>query len=102
MLGNEIGQVLICVLTEGEGKWTGFPGVPDLWIATAELEKLLLLTAAKKDVKARQQQCYSKWDQLVVRMDVWHFMRRIALGVTTDSHPLYGPFLNRFVPGSFS
>lgn len=38
---------------------------------------------------------FSEWDQLVVRLDVWHFMSRIALGVTTDSHPLYGPFMGR-------
>lgn len=28
-----------------------------------------------------------------MRLDAWHFMRRIALGCTTDSHPLYGTFM---------
>lgn len=38
---------------------------------------------------------FSEWDQLIVRLDLWHFMRRFAVGVTTDSHPLYGPFMKR-------
>ncbi len=38
---------------------------------------------------------FGEWEQLVVRLDVWHLMRRFARGVTTDSHLLYGPFMAR-------
>ncbi|KAJ8289329.1 hypothetical protein GJAV_G00000020 [Gymnothorax javanicus] len=38
---------------------------------------------------------FGEWDQLVVRLDVWHLMRRFARGVTTDSHQLYGLFMAR-------
>lgn len=37
---------------------------------------------------------FSPW-QITVRLDVWHFMRRFALGCTTESHPLYGAFMSR-------
>ncbi|CAL8354837.1 unnamed protein product [Merluccius merluccius] len=36
-----------------------------------------------------------EWRELVVRLDVWHLMRRFARGVTTDSHLLYGLFMAR-------
>lgn len=38
---------------------------------------------------------FHEWDGLVVRLDVWHLMRRFARGLTTDSHPLYGLFMAR-------
>ena len=28
-----------------------------------------------------------------IRLDIWHFMRRIALACTTESQPLYGTFM---------
>ena len=28
-----------------------------------------------------------------VRLDIWHFMRRLARGCSTESHPLYGVFM---------
>lgn len=36
---------------------------------------------------------FASWPVLLVRLDAWHFMRRIANGCTTDSHPLYGTFM---------
>lgn len=30
---------------------------------------------------------------LQVRLDIWHFMRRIARGCVSESHPLYGTFM---------
>ena len=38
---------------------------------------------------------FAGWDGLPVRLDVWHFMRRLAGGVMNESHPLYGIFMQR-------
>ena len=38
-------------------------------------------------------QLFSNLPNLVLRMDIYHFMRRIAGGCTRESHPLYGCFL---------
>lgn len=38
---------------------------------------------------------FHEWDQMVVRLDIWHLMRRFARGMTTNSHQLYGPFMAR-------
>ena len=35
------------------------------------------------------------WQELNVRLDLWHFMRRFAAGCTTDLHQLYGTFMDR-------
>ena len=31
-----------------------------------------------------------------VRLDIWHFMRRMAQGCESESHPLYGKFIGSF------
>ncbi|ROL46208.1 hypothetical protein DPX16_8611 [Anabarilius grahami] len=93
-----------CVSSKKEREKACFLCVLGLWIATGELEKLLPKsfmwtgTAALHEVKARRQRC---WDQLVVRLDLWHFMRRIAVGVTTNSLLLCGPFMGRLSASIF-
>ena len=37
----------------------------------------------------------SAWPNLHVRLDIWHFMRRLAVGVTTDTHRLYATFMGQ-------
>ena len=37
----------------------------------------------------------SAWPHLHVRLDIWHFMRRLAVGVTTDTHRLYATFMSQ-------
>lgn len=41
------------------------------------------------------QNLFSKWDGLQVRLDIWHYMRRVARGCTSESHPLYGTFMRQ-------
>ncbi|XP_034004122.1 uncharacterized protein LOC117496535 [Trematomus bernacchii] len=38
---------------------------------------------------------FQEWGQLVVRLDIWHLMRRFAAGVTTESHELYPAFMRQ-------
>ena len=45
------------------------------------------------DGPGRYKSLFDHWPTLLVRLDIWHFMRRLA--VTTKSHPLYGTFLSR-------
>ncbi|XP_049326002.1 uncharacterized protein LOC103025680 [Astyanax mexicanus] len=67
-IGNEHGQVLMSVLTACEAPVRG--------------QGLLLWSWNVQDC-----------GKLVIRLDVWHLMRRFAIGVTTDSHQLYGLFM---------
>ena len=38
---------------------------------------------------------FNQWPSLKVRLDIWHYIRRIAVGCTSESHPLYGIFLTQ-------
>lgn len=37
----------------------------------------------------------SAWPDLLIRLDIWHFMRRLATCVTTDTHRLYAAFMGQ-------
>ena len=43
---------------------------------------------------------FHKWD-LCIRLDIWHYMQRIAVGCTTKSHPLYGSFMSQLSSAIF-
>lgn len=38
---------------------------------------------------------FHEWADLEIRLDIWHFMRRIAVCVTSESHPLYATFMGQ-------
>lgn len=38
---------------------------------------------------------FSSWDGLQVKLDNWHFIRRLAGGVLSEQHPLYPSFLKQ-------
>lgn len=101
-VGNELGQVLISVLTAQEG--AGLDLMADGLVkryqqAGVHPPTVLYIdcgccTEAGPDetkLKAR----FSGWPDLMVRLDIWHFMRRIAVACTTDAHQLYPVFMSR-------
>ncbi|XP_058474505.1 uncharacterized protein LOC131447057 [Solea solea] len=99
-VGNEYGQVLVSVLTAAEGD-----GLANM--ATGLMRRYREAGKAPPKVMYVDRDCcaavgtssvhhmFHEWHELVVRLDVWHLMRRFARGVTTDSHQLYGLFMAR-------
>ena len=96
-IGNEYGQVLISVLTSSEGyglrpmaagivRRYQLAGVPPPDIMYADRD-----CCGETKVKAM----FAAWPDLIIRLDTWHFMRRLAVGCTTDSHPLYAKFMGQ-------
>ncbi|XP_076833440.1 uncharacterized protein LOC143478370 [Brachyhypopomus gauderio] len=99
-VGNELGQVLISVLTAQEG--AGLDMMADGLIRRyqqAGVEPPVVLyidcgcCAETGEVKMKTR--FSGWHALIIRLDIWHFMRRIAVGCTTDAHQLYPIFMAR-------
>ncbi|RVE63408.1 hypothetical protein OJAV_G00135740 [Oryzias javanicus] len=99
-VGNEQGQVLISVLSAGEGPAldlmaTGLTrrfqaaGVkpPDVLYVDGDCCK----EAGPTELKAK----FKQWPNLIVRLDFWHFMLRLADGVTTAAHQLFPEFMVR-------
>ena len=101
-VGNEHGQVLVSVLTaaEGHGLWPMADGL---------MRRYREAGVAPPDIMYVDRDCcsphahglsqvkamFAEWDELQVRLDIWHCMRRFAAGVITEAHPLYGIFMAR-------
>ncbi len=90
----------MCVLTEteGDGLLPMCSGLVERYRRAGEAPPQVLYVdrdCCSATGKGKAAAMFSEWGQLIVRLDVWHFMRRFAVGVTTDSHPLYGPFMKR-------
>ncbi|XP_045548016.1 uncharacterized protein [Salmo salar] len=99
-VGNEYGQVLITVLTdsEGEGLLDMAAGLQQRYGRAGVAPPKLLYV--NRDCcalmgKGKTAAMFSQWAELIVRLDVWHFIRRFARGVTTEIHPLYALFMQR-------
>jgi len=97
-VSNEYGQVLQSVLTAGEG--SGLEpmahGIVNRF-RTAEMDppKLLYVDSHCCGASRLMDIFRDAWPELDVRLDVWHFMRRLAVGVTTDTHRLYPTFMGQ-------
>ncbi|XP_051747586.1 uncharacterized protein LOC127511105 [Ctenopharyngodon idella] len=98
-VGNEFGQVLISVLTAQEG--AGLDMMVDGLVkryqqAGVDPPAVLYIDCGcctemgKTKLKTR----FRGWPDLKIRLDIWHFMCRIALGCTTDAHQLYPIFVS--------
>ncbi|KAK0141515.1 hypothetical protein N1851_021337 [Merluccius polli] len=99
-VGNEYGQVLMSVLTAQEGA--------GLDIMAADLVKRYQQASVDPPValyvdcgccseagETKLQARFSGWPDLTIRLDMWHFMRRLALGCGTEAHQLYPIFIAR-------
>ncbi|XP_061916760.1 uncharacterized protein LOC133658582 [Entelurus aequoreus] len=99
-VGNELGQVLMSVVTaaEGDGLLAMARGLMRRYREAGRdpplvnyVDRDCCSAAGQPKVAAT----FGEWDRLVVRLDVWHLMRRFSSGVTTEAHTLYGEFMNR-------
>ncbi|XP_053276425.1 uncharacterized protein LOC128438075 [Pleuronectes platessa] len=98
-VSNEVGQILNSVLTAQKG--------PALDIMAADLirrhsnagvapPKLLYVNTEccrEGTVQTKLKQRFGGWPDLIVRLDIYHFMRRLASGCIKDAHPLYPTFM---------
>ncbi|XP_062305989.1 uncharacterized protein LOC134010142 [Osmerus eperlanus] len=97
-LGNEVGQILTSVLTvqEGPGLDHMVSGVMERYRQAAVPPPVLLYVdcgCCKSEGPSKVQTRFGEWPDLHIRLDIWHFMRRMAIGCTTDAHPLYPTFM---------
>ncbi|XP_019746145.1 uncharacterized protein LOC109528225, partial [Hippocampus comes] len=90
-VGNENGQVLMSVLTaaEGEGRSAMVDGLVRRYKDAGKPPPEVLYInrdCCSVTGKSKIHSTFGLWDRLVVRLDVWHLMRRFARGVITDAH----------------
>ena len=105
-VGNERGKILMSVLTSSESVAALQPMAAGLMRRYEEHHQpppQVLYTdrdCCTKHGQSKYRVLFSGWD-LCMRLDVWHFMRRLANGCTLESHPLYGPFMSRLSAAIF-
>ncbi|GFR88378.1 hypothetical protein ElyMa_000768700 [Elysia marginata] len=81
-VGIEQGQELMSVLTasEAKGLWNMTDGLMKRYESTGMTEPLLLYVdrdcCGKLHMEAKN--LFPKWKEMVVRLDIWHFMRLLA------------------------
>ena len=100
-VGNEYGAILNSVVTYSEANET----LRDMTAALvkryqrAEVKPPLLIytdrDCCSKDGNSKVNELFKEWPLLHVRLDFWHWMRRITIGCTSESHPLYGVFASQ-------
>ena len=98
-VANEFGQVLMCVLTASEGVGLGpmAVGLVKRYAGTGVPPPKLLYVDRDccEGGAVKVKDLFGQWGDLPIHLDIWHFMRRFAVGCTTEAHPLYGVFLGR-------
>lgn len=98
-VSNEVGQILISVLTAQEGpaldrmaadlvRW-----FTDAGVAPPQLLYVDSDCCREGGGQTKLQQRFGGWPDLVVKLDIYHYMRRLAGGCTKDAHPLYPIFM---------
>lgn len=98
-VSNERGQILISVLSAQEG-----PGLDRMATglicryrnASVAPPKLLYVDCdccreGRGQTKLKER--FGGWPDLIIKLDIYHFMRRLASGCTKDAHPLYPIFM---------
>ncbi|XP_072233545.1 uncharacterized protein [Leuresthes tenuis] len=94
-VGNEHGQVLVSVMTAGEGQ--ALDPMERYRAAGEEPPRIMYVDGdcCSQHGPCRVKAMFAEWYELQVRLDIWHFMRRFAAGVTTEAHLLYSIFMAR-------
>lgn len=99
-VGNEVGQVLMSVLTANEGAGLDLmaAGLMERYQRAGVDPPTILYVdcdCCKEVGETKLKRRFSSWPDVIVRLDIWHFMRRLAVGCTTDAHQLYPTFMSR-------
>ncbi|KAL1006489.1 hypothetical protein UPYG_G00073010 [Umbra pygmaea] len=91
-VGNEHSQVLVSVLTAAEGHSLDpmAAGLMKHYQEASPKGMYVDIDCCSQHGQTRVKAMVSEWDELEVRLDIWHFMQRFAAGVTTEAHRLYG------------
>jgi hypothetical protein len=99
-VGNEKGEVLNSIVTTSESMGSlqvMADGLINRFSRAGVTPPVLLYTdrecCSTQEGGSKLQLLFSAWENLLVRLDIFHFMRRLAVGVTSESHPLYSVFM---------
>ena len=61
----------------------------------ASVDPPVLLYVDRDCCSGKSKALFAEWDNLLIRLDIYHFMCRIATGCSTESHQLHQTFMAR-------
>lgn len=94
-VGNKRGEIVQSVLTSSESAVSLkklADGLMSRYEKAGQTAPAVLYTdrdCCSSDGSSKYKELFGKWPNLEVCLDIWHFMRRLAVAVTSESHPLY-------------
>lgn len=100
-MGNERGEIVISIMTSSESMAALKPmanGLVKRYKDADQCPPRVLYTDREccgEQNSSRYNQLFEAWPELLVCLDIYHYMRRFAQGVTSESHPLYAIFMSR-------
>ena len=95
-VGNEYGQVLMSVLTDSEGDGLGDMARGLMRRYSTSQVPPPKVPYVDRDYRSTKLKSHFKdWGNLVICLDVWHFLQRFASGCSSESHTLYATFMSR-------
>lgn len=106
-IGNERGEIVLSILTSSEAAVSLKKMADGLMLRfekAGQPPPAVLYTdreCCSADGCSKYKDLFAKWPSLEVHLDIWHFMRRLAVAVTSESHPLYGVFMARLSAAIF-
>ncbi|KAH3826018.1 hypothetical protein DPMN_127907 [Dreissena polymorpha] len=102
-VGNEKGQVLMCVMTCAEGIGLGpmIAGLVDRYDRAGQPPPQVMYVDRDCCGDSLLRKLFYAWPNMIMRLDIWHFMRRFSLGCSTDAHILYPVFMSRLSKAIF-
>lgn len=99
-VGNEKGQVVNSILTTSESIVSlqlMADGLINRFAQANVPPPVLLYTdrecCCTQGTASKYKMLFSAWPNMVIRLDIFHLMRRFAVGCTSESHPLYSMFM---------
>lgn len=94
-VGNEYGQVLMSVLTDtGDGLQDMAEGLMNRY-KEAEVSSPQVLYVDCDCCSQRMNSKFYQWENMQIRLDIRHFLRRFAAGCSSESHALYSTFMSQ-------
>lgn len=106
-IGNERGEIVQSVLTSSESAISLKKMAEGLMARYERAEQpppTVLYTdrdCCSATGSSKYKELFGKWPKLEVRLDIWHFMRRLAVAVTSEAHPFDGVFMARLSAAIF-
>lgn len=98
-VGNERGEVLVSLMTTSESisnLQMMANGLMDRYEKANQLPPAVLYTdrdCCNSKGASKYERLFHKWTNIQIRIDSWHYMRRLAKACNNESHPLYGTLM---------